>query len=347
MHRIRTLLRLIKHEDIAAVEVGAEVNIEDGSEVNIEDVVARTLLSDRLLDVLSDRVGEEVRIDSILAGVTQKELSRKIDMKLQKTLFDSFEGSDREQARLAALCLPNCSGYLNCIPNRKTGQHLKSHEFAIVIKYRLGIKLVPENLKCPACFHQVDLFGDHFLHCQSGGLAILRHNVLCGQIFRLCQEGGLGPAREVPFLLNNGRRPADIYLPLFDAGRPVAIDLTCVSQMRSDFWKKEADQPVKFAHERKERAVGTELRREGVSFWPLAVSSLGIFHPEAIKLIQTLSRHKSVRLDLDEKKTFNKEMKLLSTLLQRGNSLMFTTKNVEFIDEQAVSSSDNSELNLL
>ena len=70
-------------------------------------------------------------------------------------------------------------------------------------------------------------------------------------------------------------------------------------------------------------------------------------HPEAIKLFQTLSRHKSVRLDLDEKKTFNKEMKLLSTLLQRGNSLMFTTKNVEFIDEQAVSSSDNSELNLL
>ena len=149
-------------------------------------------------------------------------------MKLQKTLFDSFEGSDREQARLAALCLPNCSGYLNCIPNRKTGQHLKSHEFAIVIKYRLGIKLFPENLKCPACFHQVDLFGDHFLHCQSGGLAILRHNVLCGQIFRLCQEGGLGPAREVPFLLNNGRRPADIYVPFLDAGRPVAIDFLIV-----------------------------------------------------------------------------------------------------------------------
>ena len=93
--------------------------------------------------------------------------------------------------------------------------------------------------------------------------------------------------------------------------------------------------------------MGTELRREGVSFWPLAVSSLGIFHPEAIKLIQTLCRHKSVRLDLDEKKTFNQEMKLLSTLLQRGNSLMFTTKNVEFIDEQAASSSDSSELNLL
>ena len=136
-------------------------------------------------------------------------------------------------------------------------------------------------------------------------------------------------------------------MPFLNAGKPVAIDFTCISQLRSDFWKREADHPVKFAHERKERAVGTELRREGVSFWPLAVSSLGIFHPEAIKLIQTLCRHKSVRLGLDEKKTFNQEMKVLSSLLQRGNSLMFTSKNVEFIDEQAVSSSDNNELNLL
>merc|ERR1712001_8061 len=140
-----------------------------------------------------------------------------------------------------------------------------------------------------------------------------------------------------------GRRPADIYVPFPNAGRPVAVDFTCISQLRSDFWKKEADHAVKFAHERKERAVGAELRREGVTFWPVAVSSLGIFHPEAVKLIQTLSRYKSVRLGLDEKKTFNHEMKLLSTLIQRGNSLMFTSKNIEFIDEH----SDNSELAII
>ena len=32
--------------------------------------------------------------------------------------------------------------------------------------------------------------------------------------------------------------------------------------------------------DRKERAVRAELRREGVSFWPVAFSLLGIFHPE-------------------------------------------------------------------
>ena len=136
-------------------------------------------------------------------------------------------------------------------------------------------------------------------------------------------------------------------MPFLDAGKPVAVDFTCISQLRSDFWKKEADHPVKVAHERKERAVGAELRREGVSFWPVAVSSLGIFHPEAIKLIQTLSRYKSGRLGLDEKKTFNQEMKLLSCQLQRGNSLMFTNKSVDFSDNETIDNNNNHELSVI
>ena len=87
--------------------------------------------------------------------------------------------------------------------------------------------------------------------------------------------------------------------------------------------------------------MGAELRREGVSFWPVAVSSLGIFHPEAIKLIKTLSRYKSTRLGLDEKKTFNQELKLLSCQLRRGNSLMFTTKSVESSDNQLFDNNNN------
>ena len=139
----------------------------------------------------------------------------------------------------------------------------------------------------------------------------------------------------------------DSYVPFLNAGKPVAIDFTCIYQLRSEFWSKEADHAVKFAHERKERSVGAELRREGVSFWPVAVSSLGIFHPEAIKLIQTLSRYKSVRLGLDEKKTFNQEIKLLSCQLQRGNSLMFTNKSVDFADNQMIDNNNNNDLSVI
>ena len=72
---------MIKQEDISTAEDGAEVNTGDGAEAedgtgaedNTEEIVARSLLSDRLLADLSGRVGEEVRIDTILAGVTQKE----------------------------------------------------------------------------------------------------------------------------------------------------------------------------------------------------------------------------------------------------------------------------------
>merc|ERR1711884_443927 len=55
---------------------------------------------------------------------------------------------------------------------------------------------------------------------------------------------------------------------------------------------------------------------------------------------------KSVRLDLVEKKTFNKEMKLLSTVLMRGNSLMFTNKNIEFTDDHD-GNSDYNEISVI
>ena len=63
-------------------------------------------------------------------------------------------------------------------------------------------------------------------------------------------------------------------------------------------------------------------------------------------LFSSLCRNKSVRLGLDEKKTFNKEMKLLSTVLMRGNSLMFTNKNIDFIDDND-GNSDNNEISVI
>ena len=60
------------------------------------------------------------------------------------------------------------------------------------------------------------------------------------------------------------------------------------------------------------------------------------------KVLRCPSIHmcKSVKLRLDEKKTFNQEMKLLSTLLHRGNSQMITNKNIENMDDQAINRLD-------
>ena len=81
--------------------------------------------------------------------------------------------------------------------------------------------------------------------------------------------------------------------------------------------------------------------KDGGVFWWLKVKT------EAIKLIQTLSRYKSDRLGLDEKKTFNQEMKLLSCQLQRGNSLMFTNKSVDFSDNETIDNNNNHELSVI
>ena len=59
------------------------------------------------------------------------------------------------------------------------------------------------------------------------------------------------------------------------------------------------------------------------------------------------SQLKSTRLGLDEKKTFNQEMKLLSCQIQRGNSLMFTDKSVDFSDNQMIDNNNNHELSVI
>ena len=86
------------------------------------------------------------------SGANQRILARKVDEHLHRQLVSSFQDSVRDQARIAGLCLPRTSDYLNCYPNRKLGIHLKSSEWCAVVKYRLGVPLYPADRRiCPAC----------------------------------------------------------------------------------------------------------------------------------------------------------------------------------------------------
>merc|ERR1712155_49781 len=140
--------------DEAVLGAETQPSDEDGDEAEAahgsEEWVAARLLTPAVIASLSDRVGEEMSLELLLAGVSQKHLSRKIDERLQQKLSESFD-SAREKARLAALCQEKCSQYLNCIPMRRLGLHIRSQEFVALLKYRLGIPLYPVNSKCRTC----------------------------------------------------------------------------------------------------------------------------------------------------------------------------------------------------
>ena len=93
--------------------------------------------------------------------MTQRQMSVKVDLHQQKKLMDMVgEGEEREQARLLSVTLDHTGDWLNTPPLKALGLHLRSSEFVLAAKYRLGMPIFDSAGSCPACLHQSDVYGD-------------------------------------------------------------------------------------------------------------------------------------------------------------------------------------------
>ena len=70
------------------------------------------------------------------------------------------------------------------------------------------------------------------------------------------------------------------------------------------------------------------MRAEGISFYPIAFTSLGLWHRVAVTEISRLVKSKCLRLGLEEKKTLDQEMKMLSVVIQKGNASMLVGRQI-------------------
>ena len=80
------------------------------------------------------------------------------------------------------------------------------------------------------------------------------------------------------------RRPGDIFIPGWIAGRDAAIDVTVVTPVQVSFVEKAAEIPLyaaKEAHQRKMAKNYEDLKTEGVEFITVALETFGAWHPEA------------------------------------------------------------------
>ena len=113
-------------------------------------------------------------------GTTQKAASFLIDQHNKELLIETITREDvvREKARLASLGLPHAGDWLFAIPSPGLTLHLRSQEFIMTVKYRLGCPVYTAAGKCPACPKFSDVYGDHAISCGTEGERIARHN--CG-----------------------------------------------------------------------------------------------------------------------------------------------------------------------
>ena len=124
-----------------------------------------------------------------------------------------------------------------------------------------------------------DGYRDHQVGCRGNRDLIHHHDSLRDVIFAAAQSAALAPRKEVPALiLGSCARPADVFLPQWEGGRPAALDVTVISTLQA---LTVADAAViqgsvlGVAEARKQALHAAACHQFGVSFSPLAVEVLG------------------------------------------------------------------------
>ena len=225
-------------------------------------------------------------------------------------------------ARLASLSLPHTGDWLNCPPIPALGLHLRSAEFVTAVKFRLGLSVYEREGPCPACSRPSDILGDHGMCCGTGGERIARHNFLRDAIFATAQSAGLAPIKEGRALLpGTNRKPADVFLPNWAAGRDAALDVTVTHPLQDQTRAGAAATPghaMSVAYQNKMRGAADLCSQQGIAFIPIVAESMGGWHPVAEvqlkKLAGALARHTGE----DEGEATSHLFSRCSMLLQKG-----------------------------
>ena len=170
--------------------------------------------------------------------------------------------------------------------------------------------------------------------CCAGGDRTRHHNLLQNQIFQSAslaipgaemeKSGLLLPSR--PGTLSNAlRRPADIYLPSWNDGRPAALDLAITAPQRQDIVAEAAISGLAAARaysDTKRSHLNTALECEaaGVNFIPLVAETTGAWSTEALTVLKALARAAAQRQGLDTAGVTHLLLQRTSIAIRRANA---------------------------
>ena len=267
-------------------------------------------------------------------GFNQEAFQEKLDKATYNAFFSSLPDS-REQARLQSLSLPYAGAWLTAVPIKGLGLHLLPADFQAAVRYRLGLPVFASARRCPACPSGIlDVLGDHAVACGGSGGRISRHDRLRDIIFNATSAASLAPIKEQRNLIPGERsKPGDIFIPTWSAGRPAAFDVTVTSPLQLSLLSRAAETPgasLEVAEDRKFSKHEKNCEEKGISFFPLAVETLGGWSALAIKTL------KSVAILADARRSGSRDARVapvrllqsLSVCLMRGNATMIVSRAI-------------------
>lgn len=228
---------------------------------------------------------------NIALSKCQKVVSEDIDKQSHKILL--FNSSEKDKARLLSTAGNQMSLILNADLGIPRGFRLNNQEFQTFIQHNLGMNISNSNEKCRHCYVDLDTKGFHCLTCKRGEYGpIQRHNAVRNILFKFCQKAVLNPRLEVPLRSGSKLTPADIFIPIGDNGKPVALDITICHPQAVSVVKDAAGETGfanKIATSKKMKKHDVGCVKEGIKFIPFAMEIFGKLAPTARNIVEQIA----------------------------------------------------------
>ena len=282
------------------------------------------------MESLNAQLGDHLTYE-VVRVTTQRALSVQIDAEASRRLQETLT-SDRDKARMKCVEREGAGDYLNAMPSKGLGLHLRKQEFIFAIRFRLGLRVFETEGDCPMprCTIHSDAYGDHAISCAINGERIAKHNHLRDAIYGTAVQARLSPAKEPSGLLpGTDERPADVLLPHWTEGRDTALDITVINPLQSELVSKvakEGDAAVQHAYNRKMTHYYDRCATEGITFIPLAVDVMGGWHKVALATLTRLGRQVARTVGKEEADAVRQLRQRLSVLLMRDNMAMLSSR---------------------
>ncbi|XP_026417118.1 uncharacterized protein LOC113312589 [Papaver somniferum] len=115
---------------------------------------------------------------------------------VKKQLPTNFNMSTRDCMLWQSNILKHAQDYLLAIPISGLNQTLGPTQFRCILSYRLGIPLFPKDSRCTSCNREMDIYGDHALHCASEVGNKFRHDLVRDIFVDICFRAGISARKE-------------------------------------------------------------------------------------------------------------------------------------------------------
>ena len=131
----------------------------------------------------------------------------------------------RDRARLRCIADEFASCWLEPCPTESLGLRLSSAEFTVLVKWWLGLPVVPDfaGIRCPLCSDALDAHGDHLLTCT-------RRSAIQTFLWHLTRAAGLRVTIEEG--LGGPERPGDLFVSYWKGGDPLAVDIVVTHPLK-------------------------------------------------------------------------------------------------------------------